>query len=130
MLREMMIALAAISFVGAVVATSTADARGFGGGGFAGSSVLAAPGFALPSHRALASGPASPSAIASSSPDGALPSRPCRSASASAICRSLIAGELCHAQSTAGRMEFRDRSGIVGRDRDCVILMLPSFTGR
>jgi hypothetical protein len=34
MLRKMMIALAAITFVGAVVATRTADARGFGGGGF------------------------------------------------------------------------------------------------
>jgi hypothetical protein len=34
MLRKMMIALAAITFVGAVVATNTADARGFGGGGF------------------------------------------------------------------------------------------------
>ena len=100
MLRKMMIALAAITFVGAVVATSTADARSFGGGGFrgavsaeglevvfavrvsaAGSLVLAASGFALPLDCALASGPASPSAIASSSPNGALPSRLYRSAS-------------------------------------------------
>jgi hypothetical protein len=36
MLRKMMIALAAITFEGAMVATSTADARGFGGGGFRG----------------------------------------------------------------------------------------------
>jgi hypothetical protein len=82
MLRKMMIALAAITFVGAVVATSTADARGFGGGGFRaggfrggfgggfrGAGVRS--GFVGPGRFGFRPGPASPSAIASSSPDGA-----------------------------------------------------------
>jgi hypothetical protein len=36
MLRKMMIALAAVTFVGTMVASDTVDARGFGGGGFHG----------------------------------------------------------------------------------------------
>jgi hypothetical protein len=36
MLRKMMIALAAVTFVGAMVASDAGDARGFGGGGFRG----------------------------------------------------------------------------------------------
>jgi hypothetical protein len=36
MVRKMMIALAALTFVGAMVASDTGDARGFGGGGFRG----------------------------------------------------------------------------------------------
>jgi hypothetical protein len=36
MLRKMMIAFAAVTFVGAMVASDTGDARGFGGGGFHG----------------------------------------------------------------------------------------------
>ena len=36
MFRKMLFALAAVTFVGATVASSTGDARGFGGGGFHG----------------------------------------------------------------------------------------------
>ena len=45
MLRKMMITLAAVALVGSMVGSDTADARGFGGGGFRGGGGFGGGGF-------------------------------------------------------------------------------------